>query len=662
MRHSNGNLYFDYKTITGGTINFRSGAGAEAGSARNWMTVNPTTGNVGIANTSPSYPLDVGSSGIGNIRGNLITKVTSDTSGSSWLTFQRVLGNTAMWTFKNAGSANESLGLILDSANRSNVITFGQGDVQTSKFVAINRASSVADNSGNTAEGLVVSTAVASDSSMPINAYDSTAAAAGVGGGIDFWGNNVAQTAGARIRTLKETSGDNRAFSLAFYTHTDAAADFSALGERMRINSSGNVGIGTTSPYVKLSVAGQAVVQNIWATSTTATNYFGGNVGIGTTNPLSKFNVEGSSGGVLTLSSSDTTIDTNDVLGELNFYSNDTSGGGQGIVARIKALAPITYDSLGAGRNLDGELAFFTTQNSSGSVSEFERLRITTDGNLGISTTTPSARLSLTQSANTQAGGLWIAETGNTDYRSLFMDTSGILSFSGGDMSGTLNTATLNAAGAWTNASDISYKENITDLEGKYGLQAVLDSNPRFYTMKGTGQPQVGFIAQEMKLIIPEVVEGKDGSMGISYGNLVAVAFQAIKELNKKVEGVIVRIEGIFTSFTTDKVTTKELCVDDVCVTRDQFKAVFNNSVLISTPPHTVTSTTSPAPAGSSTPVVIVQEVISPVVITPEATTTPVVVPEIVPEEVIPAQEFEPEVETVTEPELIQEVAPESDP
>jgi len=44
------------------------------------------------------------------------------------------------------------------------------------------------------------------------------------------------------------------------------------------------------------------------------------------------------------------------------------------------------------------------------------------------------------------------------------MDTSGVLSFYGGDTAGTLNTATLNAAGEWTNASDISYKKNIEKL------------------------------------------------------------------------------------------------------------------------------------------------------------------------------------------------------
>ena len=61
---------------------------------------------------------------------------------------------------------------------------------------------------------------------------------------------------------------------------------------------------------------------------------------------------------------------------------------------------------------------------------------------------------------------------------------------------------------------------------------------PVDYIMKNTNQHQVGFLAQEMKKIVPEVVTGKEGdlqkgeTLGISYGNLVAVLVNAIKELH----------------------------------------------------------------------------------------------------------------------------------
>ncbi len=161
-----------------------------------------------------------------------------------------------------------------------------------------------------------------------------------------------------------------------------------------------------------------------------------------------------------------------------------------------------------------------------------ERMRISSNGYLGIVTPSPSSKLSLSQSANSATNGLWIAGT-DGDFRSLYMsDTSGTLSFQGGNTAGTYNTATLDVNGALTNASDRAYKENIVDLSTKYGLSTILQTSPRFYTMKGSGNPQVGFIAQELKLLIPEVVDGEEGSYSLSYGNLVAVAFEGIKELN----------------------------------------------------------------------------------------------------------------------------------
>ena len=118
--------------------------------------------------------------------------------------------------------------------------------------------------------------------------------------------------------------------------------------------------------------------------------------------------------------------------------------------------------------------------------------------------------------------------------------------------------------------------------------------------MKGTGQPQVGFVAQEMKRIVPEVVEGKEGSMGISYGNLVAVAFQAIKDLAHKVEGIFTSL--VTHKITTDEITTEKLCVGATCVTEIQLRALLEKG--------NVATVVAP---------------VTPPVVPPEATTTPVV-------------------------------------
>ncbi|MBX4198309.1 tail fiber domain-containing protein [Candidatus Parcubacteria bacterium] len=170
---------------------------------------------------------------------------------------------------------------------------------------------------------------------------------------------------------------------------------------------------------------------------------------------------------------------------------------------------------------------FFAIASSTGALATTTHFIVDRFGNVGIGTTSPSGKLAITQNANASSSGLWIAAT-DGDFRVMFMSTAGILNFGGGD-GVTQNNATLNAAGAWTNASDIIYKENIIDV--KYGLREILKIQPRSYTMKGSGQAQIGFIAQEMERIIPEVVEGENGSKGISYGNLVALTVKGIQDL-----------------------------------------------------------------------------------------------------------------------------------
>ena len=84
--------------------------------------------------------------------------------------------------------------------------------------------------------------------------------------------------------------------------------------------------------------------------------------------------------------------------------------------------------------------------------------------------------------------------------------------------------AYVTAAGVWTNASDRRLKKNIVD--SNYGLNEILQLRPVNYVMKKSGDKQVGFIAQEVREVLPEVVSGKEGdlkkgeTLGISYGRV----------------------------------------------------------------------------------------------------------------------------------------------
>ncbi|HYZ75260.1 MAG TPA: tail fiber domain-containing protein [Chthoniobacterales bacterium] len=92
-------------------------------------------------------------------------------------------------------------------------------------------------------------------------------------------------------------------------------------------------------------------------------------------------------------------------------------------------------------------------------------------------------------------------------------------------------------ATGWTALSDVRAKENLHDLG--YGLDAVLAMKPVVYNYKGnpTSQKALGFTAQAMQKIVPEVVDTpKDSSamMGIRYTELIPVLAKAIQELKQE--------------------------------------------------------------------------------------------------------------------------------
>ncbi|MBL4648872.1 MAG: tail fiber domain-containing protein [Aureispira sp.] len=107
--------------------------------------------------------------------------------------------------------------------------------------------------------------------------------------------------------------------------------------------------------------------------------------------------------------------------------------------------------------------------------------------------------------------------------------------------------------------SDKRLKQNINTLN--YGLETLMQLNPVSYEWnpaaytKLTSQKelsknfqgtQVGFIAQEVEALIPEVVkEVKDGYKSLEYHNLTAVIVQAVKEQQTIIEAQKLAIEEL---------------------------------------------------------------------------------------------------------------------
>ncbi len=85
--------------------------------------------------------------------------------------------------------------------------------------------------------------------------------------------------------------------------------------------------------------------------------------------------------------------------------------------------------------------------------------------------------------------------------------------------------------------SDRTLKTDVESLQ--YGLSTIMNLNPVSYTLTANNKRQIGFIAQDVEPIVPELVgEVADGKKGLAYGQLTAVIVKAIQELNMKVENI----------------------------------------------------------------------------------------------------------------------------
>lgn len=125
-----------------------------------------------------------------------------------------------------------------------------------------------------------------------------------------------------------------------------------------------------------------------------------GNIGIGTSSPDRLFNIESATGPQLLFTRDDNTTTDGEVMGEILFDNNDDTA-----PSSVDAAAVIRSTASGAqgNSNKGGNILFLTKNSVAGSTSATERMRVAADGNVGIGTTNPSARLEVMQA---NAGGI----------------------------------------------------------------------------------------------------------------------------------------------------------------------------------------------------------------------------------------------------------------
>ncbi|MBI3195162.1 MAG: tail fiber domain-containing protein, partial [Ignavibacteriae bacterium] len=172
-------------------------------------------------------------------------------------------------------------------------------------------------------------------------------------------------------------------------------------------------------------------------------------------------------------------------------------------------------------------------------------------GNVGIGTESPSHKLHV--NGEMRVSKIWDDDVNYYIDINAGARTGGNWNFNGnvGIQTTNMNVPlrVVNAwcdGGWWYNASDRTLKNDIQDLS-KYGLSTVMKLRPVSFSYKNDEKKntQIGFIAQEVKEIVPEVVSGEEGSMGMSYGNLTAILVNAIKEQQKQIEELKAEIQEL---------------------------------------------------------------------------------------------------------------------
>jgi len=361
---------------------------------------------------------------------------------------------------------------------------------------------------------------------------------AGVVTTADTSGILALQTAGTTALTLDASQNATFAGSVKTNTLTSASATAltlqSAGTTAITVDTSQNVSINTTSTNTKLNVGGGL-------TTILGTNARGGWDGYVYSSTNSYDGVRWNSWRARGTSASPTAVQSGDELAswQISGYSNSSS---YSYAGGIFVVATGTV----SGSNVPSYMSFETSSSSSA----VERMRIDSSGNfmVGTSSVYNSAKVSINQASagsvgmfiyKTVAGdvgtaGLQIGKTdNNTTTSQVFIQ---FLVNTAANANGQINANGASQA-AFGTYSDSRLKENITNLPSQLANIMALRPVEFDYIESEGGGHQIGFVAQEVKEIYPDLVgERADGMFTLSDLNKndarLIKAIQELKAIN----------------------------------------------------------------------------------------------------------------------------------
>ena len=343
--------------------------------------------------------------------------------------------------------------------------------------------------------------------------------------------------------------------------------------ERVRVDSSGRVGIGTTSPGQALSVAGNILSSSVGTnyvasssqgvtTSYLITDASGSNLQVDgawpirfTTNSNERARIDSS--GRLLVGTSSTASAGDSQYARLQVKGNTFLDSGFGIISVLSGTTiPASGNTVGAvlfagitgnefaridciadaatgSGDYPGRFVFSTT--ADGASSSTERMRITNTGTTTVFATTANV---IGAASNQAAGTTYYLFYGANNATSTTSGTTCFLVYTNGNVQNTNNS--------YAGISDVKLKENIVDAGSQWSDLKALQVR-KYNFKKGQTHTQIGLVAQEVELVSPGLVSespdrDEDGNdlgtitKSVNYSVLYMKAVKALQEAMERIE------------------------------------------------------------------------------------------------------------------------------